>query len=224
MNFSIGWILTYILFAISFVGAIATAKLLTKPFDDERFAFSRVFPFETFKSVSIYRIFCYLFVLLTFGPIIVLKEQTGLLSSLDSIAVIATCAFGLASIAFLFLNLFEVVHVKVHLAIFAGFFALIMLGNVLSVVYAFTINKILTEHGNTSILLFVCAGVSVLLGLCTLAAVLNPRLMNWARLDKVEGTEDEYKRPKKFPLAYTEWMGFILLFLSEIVLYIQLLA
>ena len=53
-----------------------------------------------------------------------------------------------------------------------------------------------------------------------LCLIVNPKLRMWAKLDLVDG---EYVRPKRFPLAYSEWGVLLGLFLTEVLYFIQLL-
>lgn len=46
-------------------------------------------------------------------------------------------------------------------------------------------------------------------GIVQLTLILNPRLKNWALLEKVEGTNEKplYRRPTYFVMAYTQWLS-----------------
>ncbi|MEY3431477.1 MAG: hypothetical protein RIS53_375, partial [Bacillota bacterium] len=46
-------------------------------------------------------------------------------------------------------------------------------------------------------------------GIFQLIILLNPRLKDWALLEKVEGTNEKplYRRPIQFVMAYTQWLS-----------------
>ena len=63
--------------------------------------------------------------------------------------------------------------------------------------------------------MLICAGFSGVFAILELLIAFNPKLKKWSKLEHVSGKENEYVRPKKFPLAYSEWGTFLILFLSE---------
>jgi hypothetical protein len=44
-------------------------------------------------------------------------------------------------------------------------------------------------------------------GIIQLGILLNPKLKDWAKLEKIEGTNEKplYRRPTHFVMAYTQW-------------------
>ena len=223
--FTASWIISISILVGSFFGIVITALLFTKPIDEYKFSFLRIFPFEIVRNSEnngkFYSFFTFLFSGLSFTPIILIVEGSGKLSNLNPLSIFIACVIGLASVCFVFLNIFDVTHTKAHLVLFAIFALLTLLSGVLVVVRGFTAFDLLKKHGSTEYFLIICSAACVLATLPVLAFIINPKLKDWPRLDQVNG---EYVRPKRFVLAYSEWGIFLSLFLIELCYFVQLLV
>ena len=226
MSFSVTWIIFFSLLLVSFLAIVLTAKLLSKPKDEYKFSFMRIFPFEVIRSADdngrYYSLATYLFSGICFSPIILVVSEQVALKTLNPLSILIACVLGLASICFVFLNIFDVTHTKPHLILFAIFALLTLLGGILVTVRGFIAYDTFAKHGTNEYVFLVTAIASELLGVIpTLILILNPKLKTWAVLDKVD---DEYVRPKKFTLAYSEWGLLLALFLIETTYFVQLLV
>lgn len=228
MNFTPTWIISVAVFIACFLAIIFIAKFLTKSFDNISFSFMRVFPFEVplhqEKTESIYRTLTYLFGVMSFTPLFSLINNEGNLSNFKGMSILICCLFGLDGICFIFLHIFDVTHVKVHLAIFGLFGCLILLSSALTCVKGLLEYKTLLDHAESMPILLISGVFAGIFALLTICLLLNPKLMVWAKLDKVEGEVESYVRPRKFPLAYTEWGLFLIMFLSECMMFLELLV
>ena len=222
---SVTWIVSVSILLVSFFGVIFTAKFLAKPVDQYKVSFLRMFPFEMAKTAEnngkFYSFSTYLFSGLCFTPILVLVEGTSKLANLNPLSIFIACLLGLAGLCFVFLNIFDVTHVKPHLTIFGIFAALTLLTSILVSVRGFVAYDLFMKHGSTELILLITGVLSGVVALFALVIMANPKLKLWAKLDQVDG---EYVRPKRFPLAYSEWGLLLALFLTEILYFIQLLV
>lgn len=224
---SVIWIITVIVLLIGFFGTIFSALFFTDPIDQNKFSFMRVFPFESRKSEKngrFYNYFLYLFSGMSFSSILVVVGPTGSLKNLNGLSILISCLFGLSALCFLFLNILDVTHVKQHLSLFTIFAMLTLLSCLLVFVRGLSAYKIFLKHGNEENLFLVTEILAAIPVVFILTIILNPKLLTWAKLDKIEGQENAYVRPKKFPLAYSEWGILLALFLGEIIYFIQLLV
>ena len=223
--FTVSWIVSVSILLVSFLGIVFTAKFLAKPVDKYNVSFMRMFPFEIVRTAEnngkFYSFSTYLFAGMCFSPIIVLVETTSKLSNLNPLSIFIACLLGLSGLCFIFLNVFDVTHVKPHLTIFGIFALLTLLSGVLVTVRGFVAFDAFKKHGASEPLFIVSASLSALVACFVLLVIMNPKLRTWARLDQVDG---EYVRPKRFPLAYSEWEILLSLFLVEIAYFIQLLV
>ena len=223
---SITWIISFAILALSFFGVVLMAKFLSKPVDEYKFSFLRIFPFEvisTSGNYGKYYSFCtYLFSGMCFSPILLVISEQVSLKSINPLSILIACVLGLAGLCFVFLNIFEVTHTKPHLINFGLFAILTLLGGILISIRGFISYDIYLQHGHIEYTFLVTAVVSELLTVIpVLGFIINPKLKSWAKLDKVN---DTYVRPKKFPLAYSEWGILLSLFFAEITYFIQLLV
>ena len=223
--FTVSWIISVSILLISFLGVVFTAKFLAKPVDEYSVSFMRMFPFEIIRTAEnsgkFYSFSTYLFAGMCFSPILILVEGTSRLKNLNSLSIFIVCLLGLAGLCFIFLNVFDVTHVKPHLTLFGIFALLTMLSSALVSVRGFVGFEVFKKHGSSEYLLVVSAALSAVVVILLLLVIVNPKLRLWAKLDQVDG---KYVRPKKFPLAYSEWAVFLSLFLTELIYFIQLLV
>ena len=219
------WIILFALLLASFLGVVLTAKFLAKPVDEYKFSFMRMFPFEVINTAEgngrYYSLATYLFSGICFSPILLVISEQVSLKTLNPISILISCVLGLAGLCFVFLNIFDVTHTKPHLTLFAIYALLTLLGGILVTVRGFISFDVFLKHGHEEYIFLVSAILSELVGvLPVLIIMFNPKLKNWAYLEKVN---DEYVRPKHFPLAYSEWGILAALFLIEVSYFIQLL-
>ena len=222
--FTVTWVISISLLLFSFFGIIIAAKLFAKPVDSYKVSFMRMFPFEMAKTTEnhdiFYRFSTYLFSGLCFSPILIIVEGSSKLANLNPLSILIACILGLAGLCFVFLNVFDVTHVKPHLAIFGIFASLVLLSSILVSIRGFVSYDLFMKHGNKEVLLLIIAVLSLTPALFSLLIMSNPKLKLWARLDEVDG---EYVRPRKFPLAYSEWGLLLTLFVIELLYFVQLL-
>lgn len=223
--FSVSWIISVSLLLLSFFGIVFTAKLFAKPVDEHKVSFMRMFPFEMAKTAENYGKFysfsTYLFSGICFTPIIVIVEGTSKLSNLNPLSIFIACLLGLTGLCFIFLNIFDVTHVKAHLTLFGIFASLTLLTSVLISFRGIIAYDLCLKHGSQELILLITGILSGVVALLCLLIMLNPKLKLWARLDQIDG---EYVRPKRFPLAYSEWGLLLALFITEVLYFIQLLV
>ena len=222
---SIGWIVSVSILMLSFLGIVFCAKFLAKPVDKYNVSFMRMFPFEMVRTAEnngkFYSFSSYLFAGMCFSPIIVIMETTTRLSNLLPVSILVSCVLGLAGLCFVFLNIFDVTHVKPHLTLFGIFASLTLLASAIVTTRGFVAFDIYRKHGMVEALFIISGAVSGFISLFTLFIIMNPKLKTWARLDQVDG---EYVRPKRFTLAYSEWAILLALFLTEMSYFLQLLV
>lgn len=223
--FTVSWIVSVSVLIGSFLAIVFTAKFLSKPVDEYRVSFLRMFPFEMSRTAEnngkFYSFSTYLFSGMCFTPIIVIVEKTTKMVNLNPLSILIACILGLAGLCFVFLNIFDVTHVKPHLITFGLFSTLTLLGGILVTVRGFIGYDLFLKHGSQEYLFLVSSILSELVVIFVLILILNPKLRMWAKLEKVD---EKYVRPKKFPLAYSEWGMFLALFLIVVIYFLQLLV
>ncbi len=222
--FSVTWIITVVLYLLSFLGIVVSALMFAKPVDELKFSFMRNFPFEVGRTAEnnakIYSFFIYLFAGLCFSPLIIIMGGKSDLAALKPMSILTTCCLGLAGLCFIFLNIFDVTHTKPHISLFTVFSALVILSGGLVFARGLTSYKVYSDHGHKEIVFLVTEILAAVSVVITLLLLLNPKLKTWPKLDNVDGT---YKRPKRFVLAYSEWGLLTILFFNELVFFVQLL-
>ena len=221
---SVTWIISVSILLVSFLGVVFTAMFLAKPVDQYKVSFMRMFPFEMAKTAEnngkFYSFSTYLFSGLCFSPILVIVEGTSKLANLNPLSIFIACVLGLGGLCFVFLNIFDVTHVKPHLTLFGVFASLTLLSSILVSIRGIVAYDIFMRHGSQELLLLISGILSGVVALFAVLIMGNPKLRLWAKLDQIDG---EYFRPKRFPLAYSEWGLLLVLFLTEVLYFTQLL-
>ena len=222
------WILSVILITLTFLSIIFVAAFTTSKIDEEKFSFLRVFPFETRKKSvrngKPYLWLIYTFSILCFLPLIYIATTKTSLVSLNSLSILIGVLLGLDAIIFVFVNIYDVTHVKAHLNLFICFAFVSLLCSALIFARSCVAYKTFMKYNRESPLLFVSEICSGIMTISVMIICLNPKLKTWAKLDTLEGENVIYKRPKKFVLAYSEWALFLSIFINEILYFVQLLA
>ena len=222
--FTVSWIVSISLLGLSFFLMIFSAVIFAKPVDEYKFSFMRIFPFEVVRTAEnnakFYTFPTYLFAGMCFSPIIVVVSSPSSLSALNPMSIVISCTLGLGALCFLFLNVFDVTHVKPHLYLFGGFACLSILSGLLIFGRGLVGYLTLADIGQEEIIFLITEILAGLNVIFIFIILLNPKLVTWPKLDLVNG---EYKRPKRFVLAYSEWAILLTLFINELIFFVQLL-
>lgn len=224
MHFTPIWIVTFCIFCVCSLAIIFLAKFTTKPVDSYNFSFKRVFPFEVIKDnekiVTIYRVLLCVFVAASFAPLFNLLTNYGQIANVQGLSIAICCIYGFAAICFAFLHYFDATHTLAHIVLFVIFLCLTLLGNLLAATKGFSVYQIYLKHNQNYVVALVGAIISGLCGLVCVIASLNPRLKNWAALQRVD---NQVVRPKVFILAFSEWITFFMLVIGEASYFLVLL-
>lgn len=224
--------LVWIFFLVAFVGVFIALVVLSflrmKHIEEENRSFMRLFPCELIKEkipgANIYRTILYIFSGLCFAPVFVVLPLLDEFGGLGALAMIVSFLFGIEGIVLVSIFLFNIRYTNTHTKLSTGFMAGSFLVNGLTTLYAILTFTTWNKFGKGSILSLVMAIIAGLLTILTLVITLNPKLKNWAQLVRVdEGEEAVYKRPKIFPLAFSEWLIILINFVGEIVFFISLI-
>ena len=223
--FTISWVLSVVIIVIGFSGIVLSAKLLSKPIDEYKFSFMRIFPFEVINASGdnsrFYSFSSYLFSGMCFSPILLVISEQSSLKTLNPMSILLACVLGLAGLCFIFLNIFDATHVKAHLSLFTVFAFLIILSSTLIFSRGLIAYNIFKEHGKQEYIFLISQILSGITFVFALLIIFNPKLKTWAVLEERDG---QYHRPKRFVLAYSEWALLLTLFINELIYFLQLLV
>ena len=228
----IGVNLVWIIFLIAFVGVFVALGVLSilrmKSIDEENRSFMRLFPCELIKDsipgANVYRTLLYVFSGLCFAPVFVVLPLIDEFGGLGALAMIVSFLYGIEGIVMVSIFLFNIRYTNTHTKLSTGFMAGSFLINGLTTLYAVLTFTTWNKYDMGSALALVMAILSGLLTIGTLVITLNPKLKNWAQLVKIEdGEVAAYKRPKVFPLAFSEWLIILINFIGEVVFLISLI-
>lgn len=223
--FTVSWVVSVALLLISFLGIVLSAKLLSKPIDEYKFSFMRIFPFEVINATEdkakFYTFSTYLFSGVCFLPILLVVSEQASLKSLNPMSILIACVLGLAGLCFVFVNIFDATHVKAHLSLFTVFAFLILLSSTLIFSRGLIAYNIFKDHGRQEYIFLLTEILAALTFAFVLLIIFNPKLKTWAVLEERDG---KYYRPKRFVLAYSEWALVLTLFINELIYFTQLLV
>lgn len=205
------WIISLVLIAAITAILIVTGIISYKMNNNEKYSFLKHFPHELSYKDSPNRrrhlVFIFIYVFMFYS---ILWNTLPFITEFKSFAglVVVEALFAVVtSLSFLAINIVEAKYVRQHTLVatlyMAGSFGMVMMTGVFSVLL-FTINR---SSSSLTVGVF-----SFLLAILQILVILNPRLKDWAKLDSKRSDSGEitYSRPKLFPLAYSEWLTFII--------------
>ena len=141
--------------------------------------------------------------------VLIIKESTSGFIILLAISGI------LSSLLFSFIPLINLKYLKKHLSSSIFFFVSTLVSLLSNALIALNYHN--TWLDNSSLVLTI---IFFVFGGLYLIVLFNPKISLWTKMEVVENSDGTsfYKRPKFFPLAYTEWLSFIFYLISYIIL------
>lgn len=184
-----------------------------------KFNFKNMFPFELYLSKRnnvVYLILLIVYSSISFTcfiPLIYLCLTYESGNTFMWLIVVIDLLFVIAQTAFIALNIVSASYVKPHAILSTCFFSFSLLTTAILSVALYDLYQL--TLANYYIVLMV---VGIIVALCDAVIIINPKLKYWAKLEKVinEDGSISYVRPKHFVLAISQWLVFILNFITAI--------
>ena len=209
------WLIVLVFIIVAFAGFIAFGYLSTKD-DQEKYSFTRNFPFEINKS-PVSRTFSYLCGGFAFLPLTFILPLYSDFGTLGFYSVFIVCVFGFTALAASALVNLPTTYLKPHIVLSTIVMALAFLCAALTTIYSVLVCNISMRSGHSGGLQIAFAAIAGLLAIGMPVLILNPKLAKWAKLEEViVDNQKAYTRGKFFPLAYSEWAALLVIFLSEL--------
>ncbi len=216
------WIFIFILYISSFL-LFLIFNLIKIRKSKKSYSFLNQFPFE-FLANKTSDIFLYIFVGLSFLPILLILPTFGEMGDLAIFNLVLTFLFGISG--FFIASIFKIstLYLTPHFKVMTALFSMAFLTSALTALHfflSFATYKRISLNG-TYYLIF--AIISTLLSALMLVLLFNPKLKNWANLETRKNDDSvTYVRPKFISLAYSEWISIAVITLSEILFLLSLL-
>ena len=222
------WIVLLAIYVGLFIALAIFSILRLKVIGEENRSFMRLFPCELLKesipNTNIYRVLLYIFSGLCFAPGFVVLPLLDEFGGLGALAMIVSFLWGLEGIVTVSIFLFNIRYTNTHTKLSTGFMAGSFLTNGLTTLYAILTYTTWNKFDKGSPLALAMSILAGLLAIGTIVITLNPKLKNWAELEKKQnGEEVIYTRPKIFPLAFSEWLIILINFIGEITFFLSLI-
>ena len=222
------WIVLLAIYVGLFIALAIFSILRLKVIEEENRSFMRLFPCELLKesipNTNIYRVLLYIFSGLCFAPVFVVLPLLDEFGGLGALAMIVSFLWGLEGIVMVSIFLFNIRYTNTHAKLSTGFMAGSFLTNGLTTLYAILTYTTWNKFDKGSPLALAMSILAGLLAIGTIVITLNPKLKNWAQLEKKQnGEEVIYTRPKIFPLAFSEWLIILINFIGEITFFLSLI-
>lgn len=224
--------LIWILLLVSFVGVFASlivVILLLSKSNEMRFSFLRHFPYEVIlfnpDKSKIYKILLFIFSGLCFSPIFVVVPLISEFGDLAWLAILNACFYGFSGLLISAIHLFEAKYIRTHSLLVSIFIALAFLSSALSALFAILTFNVYNRFNQGSPLSIFCFALFIVAALFDILIAFNPKLKDWTKLEKYINDDGSvsYDRPKIFPLAISEWLVILSLFISEVIFFISLI-
>lgn len=187
---------------------------------EERNHFRNSFPYEFYKDFPFsYRLFLY--VILSLNILFVVLGMSFFFLALDSTYALCLLFFlALSAFSILASNLLPLSHYKGHIIAALSGFSFLSLGSILFSFITIIPGGILLER-HVLVPIAVIVGI---VGFLFFFALFNPKLKNWARLDRTEENgATYYVKPKVNFLSLYEWIALALLNLESFLLFLDII-
>ncbi len=221
------WIITIIIYAVAFLveiflGFISIHLGKTKYSPFRNFPCELVCDFSKGYLFKIGNIICSVSSLLLIAIVIVYKDEFGELYVLTLLIGAFICLVHLFSISLINISVF---YVKEHSIISSIYMALSFFISIMTSFYCYYLSYLYKMQSTGSNYHLSLGIISTIFSLISLIILFNPKLKNWAKLDKdTRGQEAIYSRPKYFPLAYSEWGMILISFISGLIFILSLIS
>lgn len=223
------WILFLVAFVAVFITLVIFSFLSLNSLPNENRSFLRAFPCEAIRANSTldraYHIILYVFSGLCFAPLFVVLPLINEFGGLGVFAIITSILFGIEGMLGVSVFLFNIRYTATHTKLATGFMVGSFLVNALTAIYSgMTYNSWskIDSANSLHLAMGVIAGIMMIL---TILIMVNPKLKDWAQLEQKndDGAEASYRRPKFFPLAFSEWAILLINFVGEIAFFVSLI-
>ena len=142
-------------------------------------------------------------------------------SSTNGFIILLAVSGMLMSVLFSIVPLLPLTYLKTHLIIDVLFFISVLVSILSNALIALRYYQTWLDNLSLSLMIifFVFGGIYLLF-------LLNPKISLWSKMEKVDNSDGScyYKRPKLFPLAYTEWISYVFYLLSIICTLVSFIA
>ena len=223
------WIISISLFIASFIGMIILALLASKRIKKFKYSMLSYLPCEIIDShvegSIAFKISNYIFAGVSILNIVFVAMNAVHLGTLFWLTMLIAILITLALFVSVSLINIPLFYVKQHIIASTIFMSLSLLVSALTCFYTFYVAYLYSIQSIGSPVHFALGILSGLVTLSMLLVVFNPRLKDWAILEKVTSKDEVfYERPRMFPLAYTEWISLFLLFLASVIYIVSLIS
>lgn len=207
-------ILLACLIFIFFTGFVVLSFINYKKRFNVKYNPLNMFPYElnfeaSFKDNFLGNLFLFFtsLISITFYVLIVKLSSGGFI-------IILAVAGILSSVLLAIVPLLHLKYLKTHIAVDIFFFIGVLVSIISNALICLNYYQTwLDSNNNPSFVLMI---VYFVFGAIFLLILFNPKMSIWAKLEQVTNSDGTsyYKRPRFFPLAYTEWLGYVFYLLS----------
>lgn len=222
------WIFFLAAFIAVFITLVIFSVLALNTLSQENRSFLRSFPCEAIRTKAgfnrAYHIILYIFSGLCFAPLFVVLPLINEFGGLGVFAIIIPILFGIEGMLGVSIFLFNIRYTVTHTKLATGFMVGSFLVNALTAIYAGLTYNSWSKIASASALPLAMGVVAGVLMIMTILIMVNPKLKDWAQLEQIENKNDDptYRRPRFFPLAYSEWAILLINFIGEVAFFITL--
>jgi len=221
------WIVILVIFIACFIALAIFSTFRLNNLPKENRSFMRAFPSEIYDNKfplsNVYRPIIFVYCALCFSPLAFIVPNISKLGDVGIIGTVVTIVFGIQGILLVSLFLFHIRYTSAHMKLATFYMACSFLTCSLTGVYLGLTYKTWLKFDKATVLSLILTIIAGILAIIVLIFIFNPKLKDWAKLFRSnDGEEAVYSRPKKFPLAYTEWSLILINFIAELIFIIGL--
>lgn len=223
------WAALFFVLLFSFPLMVVFGRLIYRKTENKAYSFLNCFPYEFYASdpkvkKGAYLAFLIIYAAASLAPLGEILPHTHSYGNLLVFAVLIAILSVIAALTFLALSVLPARFTRPHIIVSTIYLAVVTILAGAVAVYGFVIA---IDFGPALEPVHLALAVlSTILMTAMMVAMFNPKLKNWARLETVSDAKGEitFRRPRFFPLAYTEWIAALIHYLSLVILMLTFLA
>ena len=227
IEFNLVYISLFVIYILLFTTLTIFGNMIYRFVNQKKLSYFNIFPYEILENADHklslpYRIILAIYCGFGVAPLILVFTSFSSWGNLIYLAIIIAILIFISALCYLGLVFLPAKFIRQHTLLASLYFIFNILISALLGLLGF----LLYFSFNTSIAHLIFACLSVILAVISLIFIFNPKLKNWANLSKETNEKGEVSivRPKYFPLAYTEWLFYLISALNVVMAFLTFLA
>ncbi len=227
IEFNLIYISLFAIYLLLFLTLTIFGNIIYQFVNKKKFSYFNTFPYEILDNVDQklslpYRIILLIYSGFAISPLILIFTSFSSWGNLIYLVTFIAILIFINALFYLGIAFLPAKFIRQHTLLATLYFVF----NILISALVSLLGFLLYFTYNTSLPHLIFACFSILLTIIGIIVILNPKLKEWAKLNKEtnEKGETSIVRPKFFPLAYSEWLFYLISLFNVVMTFLTFLS